>query len=61
MELTVAVLAGYVIFFTLAFLFRPWRIISTVFDIFSSRSHSKLGRYLRGLFTDAARAKGSRA
>ena len=59
--LTVAILVGYLIFFTLTFLCRPWRIITTVSDIFSTQSHSKLGRYLRGLFADAARANGSRA
>lgn len=59
--LTLAVLFGYVIFFTLSFLYRPWRIVTTIADIFSTQSHSKLGRYLRGRFTDAVRAISSRA
>lgn len=59
--LTAAVLVGYVIFFVLAFLCRPWRIVTTVSDVFSTQSHSKLGRYLRGLFTNVVRATDSRA
>ena len=61
LTLTAAVLFGYVAFFTLAFMCRPWRIITTVSDIFRARSHSKLGRYLRGLFVIAARTDSSRA
>jgi radical SAM superfamily enzyme YgiQ (UPF0313 family) len=61
LTLTAAVFFGYVVFFTLAFVCRPWRLVTTVADIFSAQSHSKLGRYLRGLFTDVVRTGGSRA
>lgn len=59
--LTAAVLAGYVIFFSLSFLRRPWRVVTTIGDMFRQQSTSKLGRYLRGLVSGASRAVGSRA
>lgn len=59
--LTAAILVGYVIFFSLSFLRRPWRIVTTIGDMFRQHSTSKLGRYLRGLLSDAHRPSGSRA
>jgi anaerobic magnesium-protoporphyrin IX monomethyl ester cyclase len=58
--LTAAILGAYVIFFSISFLRRPWRAVTTIADIFRERSSSKLGRYLRGLLADVNRAVGSR-
>lgn len=59
-KLTVAILVGYVIFFGLSFLRRPWRLVTTIGDLFRDQSSSKLGRYLRGLLSEANRAFSSR-
>jgi radical SAM superfamily enzyme YgiQ (UPF0313 family) len=59
--LTLAILSGYAIFFVLSFLRRPSRLVTSIADIFRERSHSKLGRYLRGVFWSADRAARSAA
>lgn len=59
--LTIAIVFGYCIFFGFSFLCRPWRIVTTLLDVFSPRSHTKLGRYLRGLLSDIDRAVSPRA
>jgi radical SAM superfamily enzyme YgiQ (UPF0313 family) len=58
--LTAAILLGYVIFFSLSFLRRPWRVVTTIGDMFRDQSSSKLGRYLRSLLAEVNRAVGSR-
>ena len=60
LTLTAAILAGYVIFFSLSFLCRPWRIATTIGDMFRKKSNTKLGRYLRGLLSDLNRATSPR-
>lgn len=60
-SLTAAALVGYVIFFTLSFLFRPWRIVTVIGDVFRQKSSTKLGRYVRGLFTNVIRPASPRA
>lgn len=47
--LSALIMGGYVIFFSLSFLIRPWRLISSVRDMFRERSGTKLGRYLRSV------------
>jgi anaerobic magnesium-protoporphyrin IX monomethyl ester cyclase len=58
--LTAAIVAGYVIFFSLSFLCRPWRLVTAIGDMFRQQSSTKLGRYLRGLLSDATRAASPR-
>jgi radical SAM superfamily enzyme YgiQ (UPF0313 family) len=54
--LTAAIVGGYVIFFGLSFLCRPWRLVTSVADMFRPQSNTKLGRYLRSLISSGGPA-----
>jgi radical SAM superfamily enzyme YgiQ (UPF0313 family) len=55
-RLTAAIVIGYVIFFTLSFGRRPWRLATSIADMFRPQSSTKLGRYLRSVLADANRS-----
>jgi len=55
-QLSAFVKFGMLLFLATSFVRRPSRLIQVVLDPFRTKSHSKLGKYLRGMRTDMARA-----
>ena len=54
-QLSLLVKFGMFLFFSLSFLCRPWRLVQVFVDPFTSKSKSKLGKYLRGMGADLFR------
>lgn len=49
LQLTVMVIAGYAVFFSISFLRRPTRFLALLRDIFRPKSEGKLGKYVRSV------------
>jgi hypothetical protein len=48
-QLTLMVIAGYALFFTLSFLRHPARLWALLADMFRPKSEGKLGKYVRSM------------
>lgn len=56
--LTALVIGGFVLFYTIAFLRRPNRLLGVLADLFRSKSASKTGRAVRGMLGQFLRGRG---
>lgn len=54
-QLSLIVNVGMLMFFVLSFLCRPWRLAQMLVDPFRAKSKTKIGKYLRGMWTDLVR------
>ncbi len=54
-ELSWMIKFGMMLFFTMSFFCRPWRLTQVLIDPFRTHSKTKLGKHLRGIRTDLVR------